>query len=256
MSSVPRSAYVLSVVVLFGVGSFDRAHGAAILLSEQREISAEAHVFVGGPIGSELTDTDFAQSTPASAFTPWNDAVVASASVSSASDVAAASQISSITPTLFRASLNGATSLFGVGVGGVGTAIAVSAFDVAFELTTPHRFDLTGEMLLSDVPGSRTGLTFGFVGFGPPSHTFTNITPIAAAGILDPGVYSFQAELVTMHIETLFGAETFGSVQFDFALTNLAQVPEPSALLLLGAVAAAGAWFGRRSGVRVTAVGA
>lgn len=216
------------MVVVLLLGAVSAAHGAAILLSDDRQLSASVTVDV---------DTVTAAAFPPSPFAPWTELVVASDSVDGSTAVAQAFQDSTITPSLFSFELAGTLNTGRVNVGA-----ALSQFRVGFELTTPHSFVLAGffdELFFGGFDFSFTFLSFGSV------VVAGTIGDILVTGVLAPGIYDFLAfvapESVPIRLDDRLA---FG--EFDFALTELAQVPEPSAWLLLGAAVAGAAWSGRR----------
>jgi hypothetical protein len=240
MSSLRRSAYILSVLVPLALGAVDAANGAAVLLTDNRHIRADAFIQAEGPDG---TDVDAAAASPPSPFAPWSELVVASASISSNATIATAFQSSAITPTLFTATLSGEVETVAE-PSALGAGEASSEFRVGFALATPHIFVLTAiwqEAGFPNFPSGFVWLTFG-------SHAFTGPTDptdlISATGVLGPGIYDFRAIAIGLGPGRSTG-DAFHSqfAAFEFALT---QVPEPSTLILLAAAVAGTAWCVRR----------
>jgi hypothetical protein len=241
-----RSGLVLLVVGVLLLCATGPAHAAAILLTDGRAISVEAMVSAGRDEGELETDTDSAASSPAP-FDPWAHGVSASASLPEGTSGAVASQTSAITASLFTSEMS--SDVTTNALGGSATAFATSTFLIGFELTTPHSFILTGQAQAGFPPlGSRQAADV-FVSFG--SHNFPTSDPLNATGVLEPGVYQFRAGTFAAQVEDFSPGPTFlfADLVFEFALTELAQVREPSAwLLLAAAVTGALLGFGRRRG--------
>ena len=241
-----KSAYVLSVLIPLVLGAVDAANGAAILLSDDRQIRADAFVEVSR-LGGTDSDADTALGLPFPPFAPWTQLVVASASVGSNTTIATASQSSTITPTLFTGTLFGEVDT-DAGGDALGVGEATSEVLVGFELATPHSFVLTAilqESVSTFPPG--VWLTFGPHAFSGRNDEFS------ATGVLGPGVYDFRAIAFGSVLGRSTGDAFHSQIaSFEFAMTDLGpgQVPEPSALILLAAAVAGAGWFRRRRQVR------
>lgn len=238
-----KSAYVLSVLIPLVLGAVDGANGAAILLSDDRQMQADAFVE-----GSTDSDADLALGSPFPPFAPWTQEIVATASVAPNTTTATAFQSSTITPTLFTGTLFGEVDVV-AGADTIGWGTATSEFRIGFELATPHSFVLTA---ILQSAGSTSfppavWLTFGSHAFTGPDDQFT------ATGVLGAGVYDFRAIAFGALLGRTTGDESHEQLgSFEFALTDLgpSQVPEPSALILLATAVAGAGWFRRRCNIR------
>jgi hypothetical protein len=110
-----------------------------------------------------------------------------------------------------------------------------SFFDVFFDLSVPHSFDLTGT-LSELVDGGISEATFQLTGPGTNldlSPSSGNPLNLAQSGVLAAGSYH---PVVSAHSEGTAGTNYFDRTHWDFNLALApAPVPEPASLVLLGA---------------------
>ena len=157
-------------------------------------------------------------------------------------DPALAFQVSDISPLL----LGGAG---GASVGGPQSASAQSVFDVTFELSVAHLFDLQGKVQSDKAGGGFTDVDFQLTGPGVDLFfaAFDGFDPTSfnESGVLAPGTYRV---LANADVNNSSGTAIFadGSWQFELALTDPTAVAEPASSALLALSVSALAWHMRR----------
>ena len=220
-----------------------RALATAINIATTAEVCASATASSGGTTVSNSMCT----SPPEITATAANGLAVADAS---------GTQFTSVSPSSFSGLLRtSASTLMGL-TDDSASAQGYSIFIVTFEVTVPHTYDLSGEL---------NHFTEGFAS-STPHIQFTGGTvndmqsttggifetvPFHFSGTLLPGVYTLlarsQDDAFADALENAFSGTGQSGVGFELTLTEVAAVPEPSALALFasGGITLLG-MFGRR----------
>jgi hypothetical protein len=196
------------------------ALGDAILASDNRSVktSGSWHIFTTS--GSwNVSDS------PTPAFNTFNSIATAPPSSGDMLRDVFASQISTVTPTLFQATgtvhINVGMNVTNCSSGGCTmSGSAASIFEVAFTLSDPQTYQLS-------TSGSLTQLYLEQVGIG-------KIPGFPSTGTLNPGSYIFHADAQGSFGE--LNAETYRT-DLNYSLSfqmQPAATPEPSSLISLG----------------------
>ena len=246
IGSGTRGGLALVLLPMLLAVSVAAAGAEPILLGDHRSLGTFANTWMVDGSGAQTdqsTDTQYAlPSSPYGALVTSSTAIAGSpTSGPMVKGIAVATQVSTLTPSLFTATGEASVELDAGSESAFGTVIGVSTFAITFELSAPHHFALEG-FVGGSSPGNLASIVLGQVLPGPTppfativSYSSTEGLDVTQQGLLSPGIYRLSAEARGQASNAGSGLlHGQGRFRLGFALSEqTTAVGEPSAVVLL-----------------------